>query len=192
MAKKEKPNKIKIDMAFENCMDSIQNSLDEYELQKQGYINKIIFCKQRQDADGEEFNKQRLIEVLSRRKEMSNLYAQVDSFKMEINELFQKMEIAQTIGLVTGEVSKIFVDKNMKALVKKLDAFPKKYQKIMVQFDGILGKVNKSMTKVDSVNNKKFEASINNAVKKEMELLEATVLNVKPLSEELDAQKGTL
>lgn len=192
MAKKEKPNKIKIDMAFENCMDSIQNSLDEYELQKQGYINKIIFCKQRQDVDGEEFNKQRLIEVLSRRKEMSNLYAQVDSFKMEINELFQKMEIAQTIGLVTGEVSKIFVDKNMKALVKKLDAFPKKYQKIMVQFDGILGKVNKSMTKVDSVNNKKFEASINNAVKKEMELLEATVLNVKPLSEELDAQKGTL
>ena len=192
MAKKEKPNKIKIDMAFENCMDSIQNSLDEYELQKQGYINKIIFCKQRQDVDGEEFNKQRLIEVLSRRKEMSNLYAQVDSFKMEINELFQKMEIAQTIGLVTGEVSKIFVDKNMKALVKKLDAFPKKYQKIMVQFDGILGKVNKSMTKVDSVNNKKFEASINNAVKKEMELLDATVLNVKPLSEELDAQKGTL
>ena len=137
MAKKEKPNKIKIDMAFENCMDSIQNSLDEYELQKQGYINKIIFCKQRQDVDGEEFNKQRIIEVLSRRKEMSNLYAQVDSFKMEINELFQKMEIAQTIGLVTGEVSKIFVDKNMKALVKKLDAFPKKYQNFLLVFDGL-------------------------------------------------------
>ena len=67
-------------------IDSIQSSLDEYEIQKQGYINKIIFCKQHQDVDGEEFNKQRLIEVLSRRKEMSNLYAQVDSFKMEINE----------------------------------------------------------------------------------------------------------
>lgn len=192
MLKKEKPNKIKIEMAFENCIDSIQKSLDEYELQKQGYINKIIFCKQQQDVDGEEFNKQRLIEVLSRKKEMNNLYAQVDSFKMEINELFQKMEITQTIGVVAGEVSKIFVDKNMKALVKKLGTFPKRYQKVMVQFDGILGKVRGSMNKVDTVNSKKFEASIKRAVDKEMEMLESTVLNVKPISEELDAQKGSL
>jgi len=188
----EKPSKIKIDMAFENCQESIQELLDDYEVQKEGYFNKIIACKKSGDVDGAELYTERLKEVMMRYKEMANLLAEVDSFKNEINGMFKKIEVEKTLATVGQEVSKMTVDKEMKKIAASFGDFSKHFQDTMNIFNVTMNKVTGTMSKIDNKTSKKFDKSIEASVDKEIARLNETVLNVDNDIDNIDKMKEAL
>ncbi len=165
MAKKaEQPSKIKIDMAFNRCKDSVQNLLNDYGTRIDGYLAKMVNLKKEKRFSEAERYKEKLKLVLARQAKMNDLMDQVEQFGFMIDEAFAKNIVYKTLGSVLDETNKINMAPAVRKIVKDMNKFEKSFKKDCVKFNNIFGKISKSVIDIDNstaANDAEIEAIVN-------------------------------
>ena len=91
--KNAKPSKVKIEMAFDRCKDSVQELLDQYQATIDGYLAKMVALKKEGRLVEADRYKQKLKLVLGRQAKMNDLMDQVEQFSYMIDEAFAKSAV---------------------------------------------------------------------------------------------------
>lgn len=167
--KKEKPDKIKIDIKFELVSDSINNSISLYDDKIDAIKQKIVLCKK----EGNNLEVKRLMESLKQqlifRHRTTEILDKLEQFKFLIDEAFMKMDMYKTIGEVMKEVGKVNMSAEVKGVLKELKAFNNKFSKKFDKLDRMFSSVDKSMNKVDADTNQEIDAELESQIEKEMQ-----------------------
>ena len=91
--KNAKPSKVKIEMAFDRCKDSVQELLDQYQATIDGYLAKMVALKKEGRLVEADRYKQKLKLVLGRQAKMNDLMDQIEQFSYMIDEAFAKSAV---------------------------------------------------------------------------------------------------
>lgn len=181
-----KPSRFKIDNAMESCKESIQNMLNSYDENVQLYTDKIIALrKEKRMAEANRYI-EKLKQTMYRRERMGQLFDQVESFNMMINEAFAKQEVYQTLGTALGEVNKLSISPQMKSIMKDMKEFESTFAKGLNSFDSIFSNIGKSMNHIDLDTSNEYDAEITQIVNDKIANMEKTSLNVDNEDSELD------
>lgn len=148
--KKEKPNKIKIEMAFDSCKTAILELLNGYNSRIDDYCLKIKELKSKNLMPEVERYNNKLKLILSKQAKMLNLMDQVEQFGFMIDEAFAKNTVYSTFGSVLAETNKINMAPEVKKIVKSMNSFEKKFKRDCVKFNSIFNKISKSVTDIDN------------------------------------------
>lgn len=184
--KVEKPSRFKIDNAMDSCKESIQNMLNSYDETIQIYTDKIVALrKEKRSAEANRFI-EKLKQAMYRRERMGQLYDQVESFGMMINEAFAKQEVYQTLGTALGEVNKLTISPEMKSIMKDMKEFENTFAKGLNSFDSIFSNIGKSMNHIDLDTSNEYDSEITQIVNDKIANMEKTSLNVESEDNELD------
>ncbi len=159
--KNAQPNKVKIDLALDNCKDSIKGLLDQYQATVESYLSKIVNLKRERRISEVDRYKQKLKLVLARQAKMQDLMDQVEQFSFMIDEAFAKNAVYASIGTVLDETNKISISPEIKKILKQVSDFDDIFSKGIKKMDGIFGRVSKKISDIDnaasSVNDKEID-----------------------------------
>lgn len=144
------PNKIKIELAFDKCKDSIRELLDQYGATIDGYLSKMVSLKREgREAEAARY-RQKLRLVLSRQAKMNDLLDQVEQFSYMIDEVFAKNAVYSSLGTVLSETNKIDVSPEVKKILKQVSDFEDIFSKGLSKVDAVFGKVSQKISDIDS------------------------------------------
>ena len=146
----EKPNKIKIDLAFDRCKDSVQELLDQYQGTIDNYLAKMVSLKREGRTTEANRYKQKLKLVLSRQAKMNDLMDQIEQFNYMVDEAFAKSAVYDALGTVIGETNKINMSPEIKKMLKQVNEFDDIFSKGLSQMDAIFGKVSSKISDIDN------------------------------------------
>ena len=162
--KNEKPNKIKIEMAFDRCKSSIQELLDQYQTNIDNFLAKMVALKKEGRLAEADRYKEKLKLVLARQAKMNDLMDQVDQFSYMIDEAFAKSAVYESLGTVLNETNKIDMSPEIKKILQQVNSFEDIFSKGLNKMDSIFGKVSKKITDIDnetsSVQDKEIDAIV--------------------------------
>lgn len=167
--KKEKPNKIKIDLAFEKCRESIQELLDQYQETIDNYLAKMISLKREGYHTEADRYKQKLKLVLSRQAKMNELMDQVEQFSFMVDEAFAKSAVYDTLGSVMNETNKINMSPEIRKMLKQVNKFDDIFTKRINKLDNVFGKVSRKISEIDSDISTIKDSEIDDIVSKKLE-----------------------
>ncbi len=188
----KKVNKFSIQNSLDNCKESIQAMLDNYDQNIEMYTNKVVsMMKQKRRAEASRY-KEKLKQIMFRKERMSQLYDQVDSFQMMIDEAFAKNEVYNTLGKAVSQVNSITMNPKMDAILKDMKQFEKSFANGCNSFDQIFEKIGGSMNKIDLDASNEFDAEIKSIVDSKMEQMEETTFNVDEDEKEIDDLMSSL
>ncbi len=188
----EKPNRLKIESKINQCKDSINDMLEEYDNNIQNYINKIVTCKKEHRLSEVDNYKNKLKMTLYRRERMSKLLDQVDSFQMMINEAFAKNEVYSALGTIMNEAGKIQMNPEIKKTLKQMNDFEKSFTKNCNTFDSVFKNIGSSVDSIDKQVANDYDSEIDNIVNDRMKIYDETVLKVVDDIESIDNQIDSL
>lgn len=160
--KKEKPSKIKIELSFDKCKESIQELLDNYNAKIEGYLSKIVNLKREKRLLEADRYKEKLKLVIVRQTKMMDLMDQVEQFEFMIDEAFAKNAVYGTLASTLSETNKLKLTPEIKSIVSNMNKFEKTFKKGVTKFDAIFGKISSSITQID--NSMEQDAEINDIV----------------------------
>ncbi len=191
-SKENKVNKFAIQNSLDNCRDSIQTMIDNYDQNIDTYTNKVVtMLKQKRRSEANRY-KEKIKQIMFRRERMSQLYDQVDSFQMMIDEAFAKNEVYNTLGKAVSQVNKIAMNPKMEAILKDMKQFEKSFAEGCNSFDQIFEKIGSSMNKIDLDASNEYDAEIKSIVDSKMEQMEETTFNVDEDEKEIDDLMSSL
>jgi hypothetical protein len=167
--KVEKPNKIKIEMTFDRCKESIQELLDQYQNTIDGYLNKMVEMKKQGRLAESDRYKDKLKLVLARQAKMNDLMDQVEQFQYMIDEAFAKSDVYSALGSVLNETNKINVAPEVKKMLKQMNDFEEVFSKGLNKMDSIFGKVGRKINDIDSATSSAQDREIDDIVSKRLE-----------------------
>lgn len=179
-----KPNKIKIEMAFDNCKDSIQGLLDQYQTTIDGYLTKMVALKKEGRVSEADRYKQKLKLVLARQAKMNDLMDQVDQFSYMIDEAFAKNSVYESLGTVLNETNKISMSPEIKKILKQVSEFDDIFSKGLNKMDSIFGKVSKKISDIDQATSASQDREIDDIVARRLEQYDMQT------TQEADAEAG--
>lgn len=168
-----KPNKVKIEIALDNCKDSIQELLNQYQGTIDSYLSKIVALKREKRITEADRYKDKLKLVLSRQAKMQDLMDQVEQFAFMIDEAFAKSAVYASIGTVLNETNKINVSPEIKKILKQVNSFDDIFSKGLNKMDAIFGKVSKKISDIDSATASAQDKEIDDIVSARLEQLDA-------------------
>ncbi|MGN0814513.1 MAG: hypothetical protein ACI4MH_04690 [Candidatus Coproplasma sp.] len=168
-AKSAKPNKIKIQMAFDRCKDSIQQLLDQYQNNIDGYLSKMVALKKEGRVTEAERYKNKLKLVLSRQQKMNDLMDQVDQFSYMIDEAFAKNSVYESLGTVLTETNKINMSPEIKKILQQVNDFDDIFTKGLNKMDTIFGKVSRKISDIDAETSAVQDKEIDEIVARRLE-----------------------
>ena len=148
--KSAKPNKVKIDLPFDGCKDSIQELLDQYQATIDGYLSKMVSLKREGRIAEADRYKQKLKLVLSRQAKMNDLLDQVEQFSYMIDEVFAKNAVYNSLGTVLNETNKIDISPEVKKILKQVSDFEDIFSKGLNKLDSVFGKVSQKISDIDN------------------------------------------
>lgn len=148
--KNAKPNKVKIELAFDGCKDSIQELLDQYQATIDGYLSKMVSLKREGRIAEADRYKQKLKLVLSRQAKMNDLLDQVEQFSYMIDEVFAKNAVYNSLGTVLNETNKIDISPEVKKILKQVSDFEDIFSKGLNKLDSVFGKVSQKISDIDN------------------------------------------
>lgn len=148
--KNAKPNKVKIELAFDGCKDSIQELLDQYQSTIDGYLSKMVSLKREGRIAEADRYKQKLKLVLSRQAKMNDLLDQVEQFSYMIDEVFAKNAVYNSLGTVLNETNKIDISPEVKKILKQVSDFEDIFSKGLNKLDSVFGKVSQKISDIDN------------------------------------------
>ena len=148
--KSAKPNKVKIELAFDGCKDSIQELLDQYQATIDGYLSKMVSLKREGRIAEADRYKQKLKLVLSRQTKMNDLLDQVEQFSYMIDEVFAKNAVYNSLGTVLNETNKIDISPEVKKILKQVSDFEDIFSKGLNKLDSVFGKVSQKISDIDN------------------------------------------
>lgn len=165
---KEKPSKIKIDLAFDKCKDSVNELLNGYKKRIDECVEKMAILKSEKRFTEAERYREKLKLVLSRQSKMLDLLDQVENFQFMIDEAFAKNVVYNTFGSVLNESNKINMAPEVRKIVRSMNKFEKGFKKDVIKFNNIFGKISKSVTNIDNssiTNDSEIDNVVNNRLK---------------------------
>ena len=168
-AKAAKPNKIKIEMAFERCKDSIQQLLDQYQRNIDGYLAKMVALKKEGRVTEAERYKNKLKLILGRQQKMNDLMDQVDQFSYMIDEAFAKNSVYESLGTVLNETNKIDMSPEIKKILQQVNDFDDIFTKGLNKMDSIFGKVSRKISDIDAETSAVQDKEIDDIVARRLE-----------------------
>lgn len=148
--KNAKPNKVKIELAFDGCKDSIQELLDQYQTTIDGYLSKMVSLKREGRIAEADRYKQKLKLVLSRQAKMNDLLDRVEQFSYMIDEVFAKNAVYNSLGTVLNETNKIDISPEVKKILKQVSDFEDIFSKGLNKLDSVFGKVSQKISDIDN------------------------------------------
>ena len=166
-----KPNKVKIELALDNCKDSIQELLNQYQTTIDAHLAKIVALKRERRFNEADRYKQKLKLVLARQTKMQDLMDQVEQFAFMIDEAFAKSDVYASIGTVLDEANKISVSPEIKKILKQVSEFDDMFSKGLGKMDAIFGTVSKKISDIDS-NSTTFDNEIDDIVSSRLNQLD--------------------
>lgn len=179
-----KPNKIKIEMAFDNCKDSIQGLLDQYQTTIDGYLTKMVALKKEGRISEADRYKQKLKMVLARQAKMNDLMDQVEQFAYMIDEAFAKNAVYESLGTVLQETNKIDMSPEVKKILKQVSDFDDIFSKGLNKMDSIFGRVSKKISDIDQATSVSQDREIDDIVSRRLEQYDMQT------TQEADAEAG--
>lgn len=179
-----KPNRIKIEMAFDNCKDSIQGLLDQYQATIDGYLTKMVALKKEGRITEADRYKQKLKLVLARQAKMLDLMDQVEQFSYMIDEAFAKSAVYESLGTVLHETNKIDMSPEVKKILKQVSEFDDVFSKGLNKMDSIFGKVSKKISDIDQATSVSQDREIDDIVARRLEQYDMQT------TQEADAEAG--
>ena len=147
--KNKAPSKIKIDLAFDRCRDSVQDLLDQYQSTIDGYVSKMVLLKREGRVTEADRYKQRLRLVLARQTKMNDLMDQIDQFSYMVDEAFAKNAVYGALGSVMEETNKINMNVEIKKMLKQVSEFDDIFSKGLKTMDAIFGRVSNKISDID-------------------------------------------
>lgn len=196
-SKKKKKDEPKINVsAIENSFDAtkekVQEMLDNYDMQIENYTNKVVTClKQKRKSEANRY-KEKLKQIMFRRERMSQLYDQIDSFQMMINEALAKNEVYKTLGNTLSQVNTIKMNPQMASIIKEMKKFEKDFADSVSSFDRIFDNVGGSINKIDLDTSNEFDSEIKAIVDDKLQQMEDTTFNVEEKDDAIDDLLGSL
>ena len=167
--KNAKPNKVKIELAFDRCKDSVQELLDQYQSTIDGYLAKMVALKKEGRLVEADRYKQKLKLVLGRQAKMNELMDQVEQFSYMIDEAFAKSAVYDSLGAVMGETNKINMSPEIKKMLKQVSEFDDIFSKGLNKMDSIFGKVSRKISDIDSDMSSVHDKEIDDIVSKRLD-----------------------
>ena len=167
--KNAKPSKIKIDMAFDRCKDSVQGLLDQYQATIDGYLAKMVTLKKEGRMVEADRYKQKLKLVLGRQAKMNDLMDQIEQFSYMIDEAFAKSAVYDALGSVMNETNKINMSPEIKKMLKQVNEFDDIFSKGLNKMDTIFGKVSRKISDIDNDLSGVQDKEIDDIVSKRLE-----------------------
>lgn len=167
--KNAKPSKIKIEMAFDNCREAVQDLLDQYQSTIDGYLAKMVALKREGSKVEADRYKQKLKLVLGRQAKMNDLMDQIEQFQYMIDEAFAKSAVYDALGSVMNETNKINMSQEIKKMLKQVNEFDDIFSKGLNKMDSIFGKVSRKISDIDSDMSGVQDAEIDAAVSRRLE-----------------------
>lgn len=148
--KNAKPSKVKIELAFDRCKDSVQELLDQYQATIDGYLAKMVTLKKEGRLVEADRYKQKLKLVLGRQAKMNDLMDQVEQFAYMIDEAFAKSAVYDALGSVLNETNKINMSPELKKIIKQVNEFDDIFSKGLNKMDAVFGKVSRKISDIDN------------------------------------------
>lgn len=148
--KNAKPSKVKIELAFDRCKDSVQELLDQYQETIDGYLAKMVTLKKEGRLVEADRYKQKLKLVLGRQAKMNDLMDQIEQFSYMIDEAFAKSAVYDALGSVMNETNKINMSPEIKKMLKQVNEFDDIFSKGLSKMDSIFGKISSKISDIDS------------------------------------------
>lgn len=170
--KNVKPNKVKIELAFDGCKDSIQELLDQYQATVDGYLSKMVSLKKEGRIAEADRYKQKLKLVLSRQAKMNDLLDQVEQFSYMIDEVFAKNAVYNSLGTVLNETNKIDISPEVKKILKQVSDFEDIFSKGLNKLDSVFGKVSQKISDIDNSISASQDSEIDAIVERRLEQYE--------------------
>ena len=167
--KNAKPNKVKIELAFDRCKESVQELLDQYQATIDGYLAKMVSLKKEGRLAEADRYKQKLKLVLGRQAKMNELMDQVEQFSYMIDEAFAKSAVYDSLGAVMGETNKINMSPEIKKMLKQVSEFDDIFSKGLNKMDSIFGKVSRKISDIDSDMSSVHDKEIDDIVSKRLD-----------------------
>ena len=167
--KNAKPNKVKIELAFDRCKESVQELLDQYQATIDGYLAKMVSLKKEGRLAEADRYKQKLKLVLGRQAKMNDLMDQVEQFSYMIDESFAKSAVYDALGAVMGETNKINMSPEIKKMLKQVNDFDDIFSKGLNKMDSIFGKVSRKISDIDSDMSSVHDKEIDDIVSKRLD-----------------------
>jgi hypothetical protein len=167
--KNAKPNKVKIELAFDRCKESVQELLDQYQATIDGYLAKMVSLKKEGRLAEADRYKQKLKLVLGRQAKMNELMDQVEQFSYMIDEAFAKSAVYDALGAVMGETNKINMSPEIKKMLKQVNDFDDIFSKGLNKMDSIFGKVSRKISDIDSDMSSVHDKEIDDIVSKRLD-----------------------
>lgn len=167
--KNAKPNKVKIELAFDRCKESVQELLDQYQATIDGYLAKMVSLKKEGRLAEADRYKQKLKLVLGRQAKMNELMDQVEQFSYMIDEAFAKSAVYDALGAVMGETNKINMSPEIKKMLKQVSEFDDIFSKGLNKMDSIFGKVSRKISDIDSDMSSVHDKEIDDIVSKRLD-----------------------
>ena len=170
--KNVKPNKVKIELAFDGCKDSIQELLDQYQTTIDGYLSKMVSLKKEGRIAEADRYKQKLKLVLSRQAKMNDLLDRVEQFSYMIDEVFAKNAVYNSLGTVLNETNKIDISPEVKKILKQVSDFEDIFSKGLNKLDSVFGKVSQKISDIDNSISASQDSEIDAIVERRLEQYE--------------------
>lgn len=167
-----KPNRVKIELAFDRCKDSIQELLNQYQATIDSYLAKMVTLKRERRMTEADRYKQKIKLVLARQAKMQDLIDQVEQFQFMIDEAFAKNDVYGSIGAVLDEANKISVSPEIKKILKQVSQFDDIFTKGIGKMDSIFGKVSQKISDIDSATSAAQDKEIDDIVSARLEQLD--------------------
>ncbi len=167
--KNVKPSKIKIEMAFDNCREAVQDLLDQYQATIDSYLAKMVALKREGSITEANRYKQKLKLVLGRQAKMNDLMDQIEQFQYMIDEAFAKNAVYDALGSVMNETNKINMSPEIKKMLKQVNEFDDIFSKGLNKMDSIFGKVSRKISDIDSDMSGVQDSEIDAAVSRRLE-----------------------
>lgn len=164
-----KPNKVKIELAFDRCKESIQDLMEQYQSTIDSYLAKMVALKKEGRITESDRYKQKLKLVLSRQARMSDLMDQVEQFSYMVDEAFAKNAVYQSLGTVLSETNKMNVSPELKKILKQVSEFDDIFSKGLNKMDAIFGKVSGKISDIDKATSMTQDKEIDEIVAKRLE-----------------------
>ena len=167
--KQEKPSKIKIEMAFDRCKESVQELLDQYQATIDGYLAKMVALKKEGRMAEADRYKEKLKLVLGRQAKMNDLMDQIDQFSYMFDEVFAKSAVYDALGSVMNETNKINMSPEIKKMLQQVNDFDDIFSKGMKKMDSIFGKVSRKISDIDQSANATMDKEIDDIVSRRLD-----------------------
>jgi hypothetical protein len=148
--KSVKPNKVKIELAFDKCKSCIQELLDQYQASIDGYLSKMVALKKEGRLSESDRYREKLKLVLARQAKMNDLMDQVEQFSYLVDEAFAKSAVYESLGTVLTETNKIDMSSDVKKMLKQMGDFDAVFSKGLGKMDSIFGKVSRKISDIDA------------------------------------------